>query len=49
VTYLTFRAQPVSMLTGQLAAGLGTITGTNRYAMGHLVDHTGRTGVRRGS
>jgi uncharacterized protein (TIGR03435 family) len=41
VTYLTFRAQPVSMLTGQLAAGLGTITGTNRYAMGHLVDHTG--------
>jgi uncharacterized protein (TIGR03435 family) len=44
VTYLTFRAQPVSMLTGQLAAAFGTVTGTNRYAMGHLVDHTGLTG-----
>ncbi len=44
VTYLTFRAQPLSVLMFQLAAGLGTITGTNRYAMGHVVDHTGLTG-----
>jgi len=44
VTYLTARAQPVSMLTGQLAAAFGTPTGTNRFAMGHLVDQTGLTG-----
>ena len=44
VTRATFRAQPISMLTGQLAATFGTIAGANRFAMGRLVDNTGLTG-----
>lgn len=44
VTYLTARAESVANLTNSLAAAFGTRTGTNRFAMGHLVDHTGLTG-----
>ncbi len=44
LTYLTARGVPFSVFTGQLGAQLGTMTGSNTYAMGRIVDKTGLTG-----
>ncbi|HEY2845321.1 MAG TPA: TIGR03435 family protein, partial [Bryobacteraceae bacterium] len=44
LTHMTARGVPFSLLTGQLGAQLGTITGANTYAMGRIVDKTGLTG-----
>jgi uncharacterized protein (TIGR03435 family) len=43
VTYMTARAQPVSILTIQLAMAFGTPTSTNSATTGHVIDHTGLT------
>jgi uncharacterized protein (TIGR03435 family) len=41
---MTARGMPLSALTNQLGAQLGTITGPNTFAMGRIVDKTGLTG-----
>jgi uncharacterized protein (TIGR03435 family) len=44
LNHMTARGMPLAMLTSQLGAQLGTITGANTFAMGRIVDKTGLTG-----